>query len=156
MKKFVLAAMTALALVVPAAASAQSPIPEIGYANVLGPIHASDSGTEARLHVRYSCSSGEHLWVSVKQSASGAVNPAIEAESSGENHVSATWLDSHRNSVICDGRAHQDWFIVDQVEPGKYGALVRGKAWVQFCVTDENIPTNFGLVTYHTEWSKVV
>src|SRR3954447_3258276 len=158
MRKCVLAAVTAAALAVPASASAQMPPGPIGFARTIGPAHVQKGGTQARLTVRYSCTAGNHLWVSLKQSASGRRNRAIQNEGSGQGHVSATWLDSHRETATCDGRRRTAQLYVDQAEPGKYGHLRRGVAWLQFCVTNQTDPNNpeaADLTTYLPAWVKV-
>jgi hypothetical protein len=96
------------------------------------------------VRARYSCepsANPPHLWVSVKQTADGTPNPALLAEESGFNHVAATWLQSHPTNLQCDGRPHVESFEVNALEPGPtqgstvgYGHLVRGQAYVQFCL----------------------
>jgi hypothetical protein len=103
-----------------------------------------------------------HLWVSVKQSESGAKDAAIAEEGSGGGHVAARWSDSHRNPVVCDGKTHASRFTVDQVEgkAGNYGTLVKGKAWVQFCLFDDTTPkgdgqTDFGQPVSSMKWKNI-
>ena len=156
MRKWVLAAVAAAALAAPSAASAQGlPDGGIGFARTIGPAHMSKGGHQAVLTVRYSCASGDHLWVSLKQSRSGRRDRAIKKEGSGAGHVSATWLDSHRELAVCDGRKRTAQFYVDQLEPGKYGHLRRGVAWLQFCVTDSKLPEAQSLTTYLPTWVRV-
>lgn len=159
MRKSVLAAaVTAAAFIVPAGAQAQGlPPGGIGYAKTIGSVHASKSGKKATLTVRYSCDRGDHLWVSLKQSRSGRRDNAISGEGSGGKKIAKTWLDSHRNAAICDGQRHTGRFGVDKKEPGKYGHLRRGVAWLQFCVTDSTKPEMdpAGLVTYLPKWVRV-
>src|SRR3954463_4635719 len=131
MKRLIVLATMAAALVVAGPASAKTPS---NFARVLGPVQSQ--GDTARLHVRYACDSGDHLWVSAKQTATGAEDSAITEEESGFKGVAASWLPSHRGSTTCDGKVHQDWFTVDKVEPGSRGELVKGAAWIQFCITD--------------------
>jgi hypothetical protein len=156
MRKYVLAALAAV-LIVPASASAQGlPGGGIGFARTIGKAHISKNGRQAVLTVRYSCAAGgDHLWVSLKQSASGRRDPAIRKEGSGGGHVSASWLDSHREVATCDGRRRTAQFYVDQAEPGKYGHLRRGFAWLQFCVTNSTLPEAQSLVTYLPTWVRV-
>lgn len=143
----------ALALIAAVPASAQTPASQesftYGDAAVLGPVHVR--GDVAQVHVRYSCTVGNHLWVSVKQSASGAVNPDVAAEGSGFGGAAAAWWQSHRGSFTCDGNRHVAWFSVDTVEPGSRGQLRQGFGWVQFCVT-----TDEALDAVRMQWSRVV
>jgi hypothetical protein len=143
-------AVLATALVAAPSASAQ----DVGYARALGPIH--NQGSEARVHVRYSCDEGTHLWVSAKQSATGAKDPAVTQAGAGFGGAAATWWDSHRGSVICDGRTRQAWFSIDALEPGKRGQLVPGYAWLQFCVTSGETEETFALNVSLSRWVKVV
>jgi hypothetical protein len=157
--KFILGLGLSIAMIPASTASAQG-LPEqgIGYARTIGTTHISKHGKQATLTVRYSCDRGDHLWVSLKQSATGKRNPAIQAEGSGGKKVAKTWLDSHRNPVVCDNQRHTARFTVDQKEPGKYGKLRRGSAWLQFCVTDSSITDMNdprGLVTYLPKWVPV-
>ena len=149
MKRFlVIAAVAAMALAAAAPAGAQDEF-TVGDAAVLGPVHVR--GDVAQVHVRYSCDAGDHLWVSVKQSASGAIDPAVAGDGSGFGGVAASWWQSHRGSFTCDGKRHVAWFDVDTLEPGSRGQLVSGSAWVQFCVTNGD-----DLSAVRMQWSKVV
>jgi hypothetical protein len=94
------------------------------------------------VQARYRCDyATPHLWVSVKQNDARTADPALAEEGSGGLGAASTWLDSHRNPVTCDGKWHTEVFTVDQVEPNwngggvKPGALAKGDAWVQFCLT---------------------
>ena len=120
-----------------------------GDAAVLGPVHVR--GDVAQVHVRYSCTVGTHLWVSVKQSATGAIDSAVSAEGSGFGGAAGAWWQSHRGSFTCDGARHAAWFTVDTVEPGSRGQLQSGWGWVQFCVT-----TDAGLDSVRMAWAPVV
>ncbi|MCU1501489.1 MAG: hypothetical protein JWM12_843, partial [Ilumatobacteraceae bacterium] len=85
------------------------------------------------------------------QTADRKADPALAEE--GSSSIAAAWSDSHRNTPNCDTRTHIGRFTVDQQEPyfteeGPVGAksdiyqpLARGKAWVQFCLFDDNFPT---------------
>jgi hypothetical protein len=152
-KRFVAIAAAALAVGAAAPAHAARPADQqsftVGDAAVLGPVHVR--GDVAKVHVRYSCDVGSHLWVSVKQSASGAVDKDIAAEGSGFGGAAASWWQSHRGSFTCNGKRHVAWFSVDTVEPGSRGHLKRGFGWVQFCVTTEK-----DLVAVRMQWSRVV
>jgi len=50
----------------------------------------------------------------------------------------------------CNGRWQLQRFRIDVAEQG-YGELIRGKAWVQFCLINE--PTGLFLIDPH--WMKV-
>jgi len=155
LNKYVVGAVAAAALAVPSTASAQLPPGGIGYAKTIGKVHTSKGGKQAVVTVRYSCSSGDHLWVSLKQSHNGRRDNRISGESSGEKKIAASWLDSHREVVVCDSRKRTAQFYVDQVEPGKYGHLRRGVAWLQFCVTNSKLPEAQALITYLPKWVRV-
>jgi hypothetical protein len=120
-----------------------------GDAAILGPVHVR--GNVAEVHVRYSCTVGTHLWVSVKQSATQGIDPAVSAEGAGFGGAAATWWQSHRGSFTCDGKRHVAWFTVDTVEPGSRGRLQSGWGWVQFCVTTET-----DLSAVRMAWTRVV
>jgi hypothetical protein len=126
-----LAAAAALALIAAPAAMAQNADPN-ARAHFLSPIKVV--GKQAKLKVRYRCSSGEALWVSAKQAKSRKRDPEIKKE--GSSKVSAAWWQSHRNTFTCDGQYHTAKFSIDKVEPGSKGRLKKGRAWVQFCVTE--------------------
>jgi hypothetical protein len=98
-----------------------------------------------------------HLWVSVKQNNGGTRDPAIAAEGSGGSGVATRWLDSHRNTVICDGKNRVKRFTVDQVE-GKsgYKKLIKGLAWVQFCLFDDTTPKGDGVTDFGQPVSSIV
>ena len=145
-------AAAAIALVVAAPAGAQEDSFTFGDAEVIGPVHIR--GDVAKVHARYSCTVGDHIWVSVKQSATREIDPAISAEGSGFGGVASAWWQSHRDSFTCDGKRHVAWFTVDTVEPGSRGQLQRGHAWVQFCITTE--ATEEGLDAVRMEWARVV
>ncbi len=150
MRRFLmLAAVATMALVVAAPASAQEDSFTYGDAAVLGPVHVR--GDVAQVHARYSCEVGNHIWVSVKQSAAGDIDPAVSAEGSGFGGAASAWWQSHRGSFTCDGKRHVAWFTVDTVEPGSRGQLRSGWGWVQFCIT-----TDEGLSAIRMQWSRVV
>jgi hypothetical protein len=144
-----IAAVTTTALVAAAPASAQDDSFTFGDAAVLGPVHVR--GDVARVHARYSCDVGNHIWVSVKQSAARDIDPAISAEGSGFGGEASAWWQSHRGSFTCDGKRHVGWFSVDALEPGSRGQLRNGWGWVQFCVT-----TDEDLDAVRMQWSRVV
>src|SRR6478672_10549923 len=107
---------------------------------VVGTVRITSDGT-AEVQAQYTCTIADpvnhpgHLWVSVKQNAAGTKDAAVAGEGSGFGGVAARWEDSHRNAIQCDGKNHVARFAVDQLE-GKsaYGTLVKGAAWVQFCL----------------------
>ena len=149
MKRFLtLAAVAAIALVAAAPASAQDEF-TYGDAAVLGPVHVR--GDVAKVHARYSCDVGNHIWVSVKQSAAADIDPAVSAEGSGFGGEASAWWQSHRGSFTCDGKRHVAWFTVDTVEEGSRGQLQKGWGWAQFCIT-----TDEGLSAIRMQWSRVV
>jgi hypothetical protein len=88
----------------------------------------------ATLRVRYTCKSGTTLWISLKQSKKADKAKALTKE--GSSKAAAAWLQSHRNPITCDGQEHSAVFTVDKVEPGSKGTLKKGKAWLQFCITE--------------------
>jgi hypothetical protein len=143
------AAVAALALgVAPATAPAAAPKPA-KTAKAIGKVHRASKST-AELKVRYSCKSGTTLWISLKQSKSGAKDKRLKKE--GSSQVAHTWLQSHRNTVKCDGKKHTKKFTVDKVEPGSKGHLKAGQAWLQFCVTEA---TTQKLTVSVARWVKV-
>jgi hypothetical protein len=149
MRRFLtLAAVATTALFVAAPASAQDEF-TYGDAAVLGPVHVR--GDVARVHARYSCDVGNHIWVSVKQSAAADIDPAVSAEGSGFGGEASAWWQSHRGSFTCDGKRHVAWFTVDTVEEGSRGQLQKGWGWVQFCIT-----TDEGNSAIRMQWSRVV
>jgi hypothetical protein len=155
-KKHLLAAITVAALAAPASASAQTlPTGGVGFARTVGPVHIQKGGQQGLLTVRYSCSAGTHLWVSLKQSRTGALDDNIRGEGSGGRKVAKTWLDTHRETATCDGRRRTAQFYVDQREPGKYGRLRRGVAWLQFCVTTGTTEADTKVTTYLPKWVRV-
>jgi hypothetical protein len=110
---------------------------------VVGAVSIGSGGKTATVQARYNCTGHPDqlaLWVSVKQAAGGRHDPRLAGE--GSSRYAAAWLQSHRavTSLDCDGRNHVGTFTVDLVEPGSQGALVRGEAWVQFCLFDAKNP----------------
>lgn len=133
--KFALAGAALAVAVTPVAAIAaeEAPAPPAKTAEPLGHVKR-DGKKSATLKVRYSCKSGDTLWISLKQTNDGKKSKALKAE--GSSKVAAAWLQSHRNPIKCDGKKHTKTFTVDKVEPGSKGHLVKGQAWLQFCVTE--------------------
>ena len=149
MKRFIaLVAMAITALVGAASASAADSF-TFGDAAIMGPVHVR--GDVAEVHARYSCEVGSHIWVSVKQGASGAIDAAVAAEGSGFGGAAAAGWQSHAGSFTCDGKRHVAWFTVDTLEPGSRGELGAGFAWVQFCIT-----TDEDLSAVRMQWARVV
>ena len=118
------------------------------WAKVLGAVRIDrNDPTVGYVRAAYRCYGPDapHLWVSVKQTADGHKDTAVETEGSGFGHVSATWVQSHPTDVRCNGRVHEQVFQVNELETGVdengvpygpvgYGSLVKGKAYVQFCL----------------------
>jgi hypothetical protein len=153
MRRLAIIAACAATALIGAAPAAAKHVPQesfsVGDATILGPVHVR--GDVAQVHVRYSCDVGTHIWVSVKQSASGAAEPQVAEEGAGFEEKAASWWQSHRGSFTCDGRQHTAWFTVDTVEPGSRGQLKSGFGWVQFCITTEE-----DLISVQMQWSQVV
>src|SRR4051794_6193334 len=131
-KRIAAAAVTALAVAATPAIAAEQGAPA-KTAKPLGSAVVAKDKASAKLKVRYSCKSGDTLWISLKQTKSGKKSKALKKEGSSE--VAAAWLQSHRNPITCDGAKHTHKFTVDKVEDGSKGKLVKGQAWLQFCVT---------------------
>jgi hypothetical protein len=149
------------------AASAKAP--GTTSAKVVGTvkIDAADP-TVAYVLAQYRCTIADplnhpgHLWVSVKQNDAGTVDSAVSGEGSGFFTGAATrWEDSHRNDITCDGKNHTERFTVDQVEgKSRFGTLVKGDAWVQFCLFDDTTPqgdgeSDFGQPVSSMVWTHV-
>lgn len=143
-----IAAVAAATLISAAPASAQDSF-TFGDADVVGPVHIR--GEVARVHARYSCDVGTHIWTSAKQNATGTIDPEVAAEGSGFGGAATAWWQSHRGTFTCDGKRHVGWFDVDLIEEGSRGQLRKGWAWVQFCVT-----TDEDLSAIRMEWARVV
>lgn len=120
-----------------------------GNADLLGAVHIT--GDVARVHVRYACDVGDHMWVSVKQSADRQIDPAIAEEHSGYGGVATDWWQSHANEFTCDGQLHVQWWTVGKAEFHR-GELGKGWGWVQFCITHGNQQ----LSAARYEWDQVV
>ncbi len=133
-------AATSLCFALPGTASA-APKPQ---ATILGVV--SVDGDDATVRARYICYEATHLWVSAKQAADGRRDPALEQESS--SGAAANWMDTNvwgqgppfstgDAQLDCDGRKHTDTFTIKTSSApwGSWGALQKGLAWVQFCIT---------------------
>ena len=124
----------------PVAAQAQEPTKAIdptAKATFVGKIKSK--GGTAKLRVRYTCSTGQTLWISAKQTRDGRRDARLTEH--GSSAIAASWLQSHRNPIVCDGTRRTTSFTMDEVEPGSKGRLRRGTAYVQFCVTAEDALT---------------
>jgi hypothetical protein len=150
--RLLLATAAVLALGCMAAVGSATAAPKAApSAQTVGNVKLNKDGTgEVKAH--YICPPGPtwHLWVSVKQTADGSRDELITQEGAGFGHQAATWVQNHPTSFRCDGKWHTQSFRVDTSEAG-YGKLVKGDAWVQFCLIDE--PNNVFLIDQH--WSKV-
>jgi hypothetical protein len=147
--RHLLLALLAFAIAAPTAAAAGSD-PK-ATADFLGAIHVA--GNKATLQVRYRCASGQTLWVSAKQTASGAAAAKLMKE--GSSKAAAGWWESHRNRFTCNGKPQTGTFSIDKVEQGSKGMLVPGRAWVQFCVTTGTTEANTKLILSKSGWVKV-
>jgi hypothetical protein len=119
-------------------ASAQVRAPQVkdlgGYAVV-----SKYDPTVVRVTGTYKCFGGSpiHLWVSVKQ---GGPDPTAEGSSSTVD----AWYDTNVSAdvyVKCDGRWHTRTVTLG-AHPTDFtgrplGLLHNGKAWLQFCLVDE-------------------
>jgi hypothetical protein len=98
---------------------------------------------------RYTCPTGAeaHLFVSVKQVASGLPDSRLKEE--GSSRFTSAWLETHPTSDTwtCDGAWHvQTWRITDDPTDPSYmpwdygfgGALIPGQVYVQFCWDDDS------------------
>jgi hypothetical protein len=111
------------------------------------------SGKQATLRVRYRCSSGETLWVSAKETKTGASTTKLTKE--GSSKIASAWWQSHRNKFTCNKLAHTGKFTIDTIERGSKGTLVPGKAWVQFCVTKGHTEKTTVLTLSKSGWVDV-
>jgi hypothetical protein len=153
MKKMVAALALAAAAVVAVPVGAGADVVNAhAKATFLGPIAVS--GKKATLSVRYQCASGQHLWVSAKEMAGGAASVKLTKE--GSSKTAAAWWESHRNAVKCNGKVRTSTFAIDTVEKGSKGALVPGKAWVQFCVTTGKTEKDTKLTLSRSGWVSIL
>src|SRR4051812_26755681 len=117
-------------------------------AEILGTVVLSEGGNSATVRARYVCSAPTHLWVSAKQSESGARDPRLTGEGSSE--FAAGWLQNHP-ALDCDGRNHVQSFKVDNYTEYGFGTLKKGQAWVQFCMSRGD---DFQIVAYPSRWAE--
>ena len=141
MRKFLVPVATAGVLLgaVATATPAYADQPGTTSAQVVGVVRLIDS-TTAEVQARYSCTGTPdqlHLWVSVKQSANGTADPRLAEEGTGYGMKATAWSQSHSvvQTLNCDGKTHVGKFVVDRQEYG-YGTLLKGDAYVQFCLFD--------------------
>ena len=132
-----------------AAPAVAKPAERPAFPRVIGVVKINHGDArQAIIKARYLCHGEGSLWVSVKQVADRTADPRLAEE--GSSQISAAWSDSHRNPVVCDGKAHTTKFAVDQEEPyfdetgpqgpksDVYGPLAKGYGWTQFCLFDDN------------------
>ena len=99
MKKLITVAVAATAVLaaLPGSASAaQEP-----FAKVISHVKLNKKDATATVQARYMCESSTHLWVSAKQSADGAIDPALEAE--GGSSAAAAWMDTNNWGTVRPG-----------------------------------------------------
>jgi hypothetical protein len=153
MKKVLAAISLAVAVGIAVPIASASPVQNSGSrAAFVGAIHVT--GKKATLSVQYQCPSGQTVWVSAKEMASGAATAKLTKEES--SRTASAWWESHRNTFTCNGKTHTGTFTVDTVEKGSKGSLVAGKAWVQFCVTKGTTEANTKLILSKSGWVKVI
>jgi hypothetical protein len=116
------------------------------YAKLLGVVRITGPDS-ATVQAQYRCtaSPGQHLWISVKQSADRTADPRLTTEGSGSGegaYKAAAWEMSHPTNITCDGKSHVQRFTVNQDEIKAFGlssgTLKKGVAYVQFCLFDAN------------------
>jgi len=137
MKVRVFAAAAALSILAPLGALATASVAGAApgsTATVKNYITRTGFGT-ANVTASYVCPEGFHLWISAKQASDGRYDAQLQEE--GSSAVAGSWLQSHPENFTCDGRTHTQTFQIDTEEQG-FGTLVRGVAWVQFCLIGEN------------------
>ncbi|MFL5864489.1 MAG: hypothetical protein ACJ780_27620 [Solirubrobacteraceae bacterium] len=142
-------AVAATAVAIPVAGAQGGILGTKAHAKFGRPLHIKAAGKKGKLKVSYNCDQGDALWISAKQTKTGARDDALKKE--GSSKVAATWLDSHRNPIRCDGARHTARFVVDKVEKGTKGKLRPGLAWVQFCITLNEKK----LTLSHSHWVEV-
>jgi hypothetical protein len=130
------AAVALAAVIAPVGALAAQTDPFQTDPNAKADFHGSIKvgRTHATLRVTYNCNAGQVLWISAKEMKNGKANKALSKE--GSSKKADAWWQSHRNAIICDGQSHTATFSMDKKEKGSKGKLVKGSAWVQFCVTN--------------------
>jgi hypothetical protein len=84
----------------------------------------------------YRCPAGEsHLFVSIKQVASGRPDRRLKLE--GSSSISSGWLERHPgpDEYTCDGTWHTDTWKIDAVTEYGFGTIKPGQVYLQFCLT---------------------
>jgi len=114
---------------------------------LVGVVHITGHDS-ATVQAQYRCTGSAeqtHLWVSAKQSADRTADPRLRTEGSGSgggSYTAAAWEESHPTTLRCDGKNHVQRFVINQDEIHQFGlssgTLAKGKAYVQFCLFDEN------------------
>jgi hypothetical protein len=112
-------------------------------------ITRNGGGSSANLSASYACEDGNHLWVSAKQAANGRYDARLAQE--GSSQFAGAWLQSHPQNFTCDGVRRNQTFLIDTEEQG-FGALVRGVAYVQFCL----VSPEGQLLISETRWVAVL
>lgn len=82
----------------------------------------------------YKCPEGfAHLFVSVKQVASGRPDSALKLE--GSSSISSGWLERHPDpsEFTCDGTWHTGTWWIDATSEYGHGSIIPGQVYVQFC-----------------------
>jgi len=105
-------------------------------AHVLGPVLIDHRDPSlAYVQARYVCDEAPawHLWVSIKQNASGTQDQFLDQEHSSQ--VATTWLQTHPTTLTCDGTWQVQRFTLDTLEQG-FGEALNGVGWFQFCLID--------------------
>lgn len=105
-------------------------------AQILGPVLIDHRDPSiAYVQARYICDQAPdwHLWVSIKQNASGTQDQLLDQEHS--SGVATTWLQTHPTDLTCDGVWHVQRFTLDTLEQG-FGEALKGVGWFQFCLID--------------------
>ena len=119
---------------------------------ILGPVRIN--GEVATVTARYNCDISEHLWVSAKQVGDRSKDARLTEEGSS-GVVAATgggWWQSHPLDFECDGETHTGTFTIGTFEYG-ISTLAHGKAWLQFCLTNEST----GALEFNeTRWVEVI
>ncbi len=141
MKRILPLALVASSLAFLPATAAAAPKPK---AEVLGVVTVD--GDTATMRARYTCYASNHLWISAKQMAGGKRHAGLEQENS--SGLADNWMDSNvwgqgppksdPGDFTCDGRSHTGTFTIatSSAPWGSWGALEKGQAWVQFCLSE--------------------
>src|SRR3954451_18960854 len=105
----VVAALIAIAQL--AGVGTASAKPPTFAAKLLGPVQIDkDDPSVGTVHALYVCDEAPawHLWVSLKQNATGTVDPALAEE--GSSGVADAWIQSHPVDFVCDSKWHEQKF----------------------------------------------